>query len=224
MINKGGIFMSDVCIIRHEGYIKTKVHLLERHNRRRCEKYSNKNIVSELTPHNTILINNLQNNETYLQAFKRLYTDGEFKGQLKINGVKDKQTKFIDEFLVYPPYDKINSMTIEEQNIFFQKELTAIQAYFPHMIILSAVIHRDELFYPKDNEMKALFPRGKVTAHMHIDAIPIVYDKQKGYKKISISELWKGKNSYRKFQDYMYKAVGREYNFERGELHNNGES
>lgn len=57
------------------------------------------------------------------------------------------------------------------------------------MIILSAVIHRDELYYPKDEEMKALFPSGKVTAHMHEDAIPVVYDAKKGCKKISISEL-----------------------------------
>lgn len=54
---------------------------------------------------------------------------------------------------------------------------------------------------------------------MHVIAIPIVYDKKKDCKKISITELWKGQFSYRKFQDYMYNAVGKEYGFDRGEKH-----
>lgn len=48
-------------------------------------------------------------------------------------------------------------MSIEEQNIFFKKELAALQAYFPEITLLSAVVHRDEVFHPKDDEMKALF-------------------------------------------------------------------
>lgn len=92
------------------------------------------------------------------------------------------------------------------------------------MIILSANIHRDEVFHPLDEEMKALFPEGKVTPHMHIVAIPIVYDKKKDCKKISITELWKGKFSYRKFQDYMYDSVRKEYGFDRGEKHDFGEA
>ena len=54
---------------------------------------------------------------------------------------------------------------------------------------------------------------------MHVIAIPIVYDKKKDCKKISITELWKGQFSYRKFQDYMYNTVGKEYGFDRGEKH-----
>lgn len=115
------------------------------------------------------------------------------KDQLKVQGAEEKQTKFLDEFLVYPPYEKITEMTLEEQEIFFKKELQAIQKYFPDMIILSANVHRDEVFHAKDEEMKALYPEGKVTPHMHVIAIPIVYDKKKDCKKISITELWKGK-------------------------------
>jgi hypothetical protein len=57
------------------------------------------------------------------------------------------------------------------------------------MIILSAAVHRDEIFHPKDEEMKALFPEGKITPHRHVIAIPIVHDKKKDCKKISITEL-----------------------------------
>ncbi len=135
-----------------------------------------------------------------------------------------KQTKFLDEFLVYPPYEKISEMSLLEQDEFFRKVIKAIQNYFPDVIILSAVVHRDEVFLPADEEMKTLFPEGKITPHMHLTVIPIVHDKKTNSKKISISELWKGKNSYRKFQDFMYDSIGKEYGFDRGEIHDLGEA
>lgn len=211
--------MSNVCIVRHQGYIKSKMRFPYQHNFRTLKNYGNKNIDASLTHHNSCIANNLKDGETYLTAFNRLYESGEFKGQLKVQGAEEKQTKFLDEFLVYPPYEKITEMTLEEEEIFFKKELQAIQKYFPDMIILSANVHRDEVFHPKDEEMKALFPEGRVTPHMHVITIPIVYDKKKDCKKISITELWKGKFSYRKFQDYMYDKVGKEYGFDRGQTH-----
>lgn len=216
--------MSNVCIIRHQGYIKSKMQFPYRHNMRKQQCYSNKNIQKNKSAYNTIIENNLNENETFLQAFNRLYNNGVFTGQLKIQGSVDKQTKFLDEFLIYPPYKFIQSMSIEKQNEFFKKELEALRSYFPHMIILSAVVHRDEVFKPFDEEMKALFPEGKITPHMHVTAIPIVHDKKTNRLKLSISELWKGKNSYRKFQDYMYNTIGKEYGFDRGEIHDFGEA
>ena len=216
--------MANVCIVRHQGYIKSKMQFPLQHNFRTLKNYGNENIDLSLTSLNSTLINNLKDGETYLSAFNRLYENGEFKGQLKVQGAVDKQTKFLEEFLVYPPYEKITEMSLEEQESFFQKELKALKKYFPDMIILSAHIHRDEIFHPLEEEMKALFPEGKVTPHMHVVAIPVVYDKNQNCKKISISELWKGKFSYRKFQDFMYDEVGKEYGFDRGEKHDFGEA
>lgn len=216
--------MANVCILRHQGHIKSKTHFPYQHNFRTLKNYGNKNIDSSLTHLNTCIVNNLKNGETYLAAFNRFHESGEFKGQLKVQGAVDKQTKFLDEFLIYPPYEKITEMSLEEQEAFFKKELLALKKYFPHMIVLSANIHRDEVFRPLDEEMKALFPEGKVTPHMHVIAIPIVYDKKTDCKKISITELWKGKFSYRKFQDYMYNSVAKEYGFDRGEMHDFGEA
>ncbi len=54
----------------------------------------------------------------------------------------------------------------------------AIQNYFSDIILLSAGVHRDEVFHPIDEDMKALFPEGKITPHMHITTIPIVRDKK----------------------------------------------
>lgn len=201
--------MTNVCIIRHAGYIKSKTQFPYMYNMRKQQCYSNKNIQKDKSMNNTIIENNLKTNETFLQAFNRLYNNGVFTGQLKIQGSVDKQTKFLDEFLIYLPYEFIHALPIEKQNEFFQKELNALRNYFPHMIILSAVVHRDEVFQPIDEEMKSLFPEGKVTPHMHVTAIPIVHDKKTNCLKLSISELWKGKNSYRKFQDYMYNSVGK---------------
>ena len=216
--------MANVCILRHQGHIKSKMHFPYQHNFRTLKNYGNKNIDATLTHRNTCIVNNLKIGETYLTAFNRMYESGEFKGQLKVQGAVDKQTKFLDEFLVYPPNEKISEMSLEEQDIFFKKILKAIQKYFPDMIILSAHVHRDEVFHPLDEEMKAIFPEGKVTPHMHVIAIPVVHDKKKDCKRISITELWKGQFSYRKFQDYMYKAVGKEYGFDRGEMHDFGEA
>ena len=221
---KEEIFMANVCIVRHQGYIKSKMHFPYQHNFRTLKNYGNKNIDASLTHHNTNIVNNLKNGETYLTAFNRLYESGEFKGQLKVQGAVDKQTKCLDEFLVYPPNEKISEMSLEEQDIFFKKELQAFQNYFPYLIILSANVHRDEAFHPKDEEMNTLFPEGKVTPHMHVIAIPIVHDKKKDCKRNSITELWKGQFSYRQFQDYMYNAVGKEYGFDRGEMHDFGEA
>ncbi|WMJ87393.1 plasmid recombination protein [Anaerocolumna sp. MB42-C2] len=211
--------MANVCIVRHQGYIKSKMRFPYQHNFRTLKNYGNKNIDASLTHLNTSIANNLKEGETYLTAFNRLYQNGAFKGQLKVQGAEEKQTKFLDEFLVYPPSEKISEMSLEEQDVFFKKELQAIQNYFADMIILSATVHRDEAFHPNDEELKALFPEGKITPHMHLIAIPIVHDKKKDCKKISITELWKGQFSYRKFQDYMYNTVGKEYGFDRGEKH-----
>lgn len=216
--------MSDVCVIRHQSYTKSKSHLPFRHNMRTLKNYSNSNINLSLTKANSVIENNLLNGETYLKAFNRLHKIGAFTGQLKVQGDEKKQTKYLDEFLVYPPFEAINKMTLTEQDAFFRKELCAIQKYFPDIIILSAVVHRDEVFHPIDEDMKALFPKGKITPHLHITTIPIVHDKKSNCKKISISELWKGRNSYRKFQDYMYNSVGKDYGFDRGETHDFGEA
>lgn len=192
--------MSDVCVIRHQSYTKSQTHFPFRHNMRTLKNYSNSNIDLSFTKLNSAIENNLLNGETYLKAFTRLHKSRAFTGQLKVQGDEKKQTKYLDEFLVYPPYEAISKMTLEEQDAFFQKELKAIQKYFKDIIILSAVVHRDEVFHPIDEDMKALFPDGKITPHMHITTIPIVHDKKSDCKKISISELWKGRNSYRKFQ------------------------
>ena len=62
-------------------------------------------------------MDNLKDGETYLTAFNRLYENRVFKGQLKVQGAEDKQTKFVDEFLIYPPYEKITEMSLVEQGI-----------------------------------------------------------------------------------------------------------
>lgn len=216
--------MANVCVTRHEGYIKSKVHFSYMHNMRTLKKYSNDNIDLSHTKFNSVIINNLFEGEGYLKAFNRLNKSGAFTGQLKVQGDINKQTKFIDEFLVYPPYEAISKMTPSEQDELFLKAVKAIKNYFPDIIILSAVVHRDEVLIPKDEEMKALFPEGKMTPHMHLTVIPVVHDKKKDCKRISISELWSGKNSYRKFQDYMYKTFGKEYGFDRGKVHDIGEA
>lgn len=70
--------MSNIYVIRHQGYTESKVQFPYRHNHRIGTHHSNEKIDASLTQNNSILVNNLQENETYLTAFKRLYQANEY--------------------------------------------------------------------------------------------------------------------------------------------------
>lgn len=90
---------------------------------RALKNYSNSNIDLSLTKPNSVIENNLLNGETYLKAFNHLYECGAFNGQLKVQGDGNKQTKYLDKFLIYPPSEAINKMTLTEQDVFFPQRL-----------------------------------------------------------------------------------------------------
>ncbi|MBE5966099.1 MAG: hypothetical protein E7255_03915 [Lachnospiraceae bacterium] len=139
--------MANICIVRHQGYIKSKMHFPYQHNFRTLKNYGNKSIHASLTQLNSNVVNNPKNGETYLTAFNRLYESGEFKGQLKVQGAVDKQTKCLDEFLVYPPNEKISEMSLEEQDIFFVR---IIKDFLPELIKASPKFIRELL----DNKIR----------------------------------------------------------------------
>jgi hypothetical protein len=56
--------MSNVCVIHHQSYIKSKAHLPFRHNMRTFKNYSNSNIDLSLTTSNSVIENNLLKGET----------------------------------------------------------------------------------------------------------------------------------------------------------------
>ena len=74
--------------------------------------------------------------------------------------------------------------------------------------IISAAVHLDE-----------------TTPHMHLVFIPVVHTKDKNGKavdKISCSEFWKGKNSYKFLQDNYYSYMTKAgFNLERGNREGN---
>ena len=45
--------MANVCILRHQGHIKSKMHFRYQHNFRKLKNYGNKNIDASLTHLNT---------------------------------------------------------------------------------------------------------------------------------------------------------------------------
>ena len=58
--------------------------------------------------------------EIFLKAFNRTHESGAFTGQLNVQGNAEKQTKYLDEFLIYPPFEKIDTkMTLYEQDEIF---------------------------------------------------------------------------------------------------------
>jgi hypothetical protein len=52
--------MANVCIVRHQGYIKSKIRFPYQHNFRTLKNYGNKNIDASLTHLNTCIVNNLK--------------------------------------------------------------------------------------------------------------------------------------------------------------------
>lgn len=81
----------------------------------------------------------------------------------------------------------------------------AIYKNLGEQYIVSAKIHLDE-----------------TTPHMHLVFLPVVHilDKKSGkmIAKLSCSEFWKGKNSYKILQDNFYKYMTRAgFELERGE-------
>ena len=72
----------------------------------------------------------------------------------------------------------------------------------------------------KENILTAVVHLDEETPHMHLVYIPVVNAKDKKgntIRKISASEFWKGKDSYKKLQNHFYKYITEKgFNLERG--------
>ena len=94
---------------------------------------------------------------------------------------------------------------LKETKRYFEESYNFVSSYnnLGNENILSAVVHLDE-----------------ETPHLHLVYIPVVNSKDKNgniIRKISASEFWKGKGSYKKLQDSFYKYITeRSFDLERG--------
>ena len=175
-------------IIRNEKYTKDEMIQLAPHNERFKKKYSNKNIDLSKTSQNYHL--KLPKENTYLKEYNRLIKENNlFQGQLHKNSI------YVCEVILTSDNTFFNGIGKKETKRYFKECFKFMTEYngIGKENILTAVVHLDE-----------------ETPHMHLVYMPVVNAKDKKgntIRKISASEFWKGKDSYKKLQNQFYKYI-----------------
>jgi len=188
-------------IIRNENYKMGQLALIYRHNERKNTNYSNKDINKQ----NSIKNYSIKSiNTSYQKAFKILKEQYNLKGQIK------KVSNVMCELIITSDKYFFELIGENETERYFQMAYDFVKDYqnLGEQYIVSAKVHLDE-----------------TTPHLHIVFIPVIhkFDKKSGkmVDKISCSEFWKGKDSYKKLQDSFYKCVkDNGFDLERGKSNN----
>ena len=188
-------------IIRNENYKMGQLALIYRHNERKNTNYSNKDINKQ----NSIKNYSIKSiNTSYQKAFKILKEQYNLKGQIK------KVSNVMCELIITSDKNFFDLIGENETKRYFQMAYDFVKDYqnLGEQYIVSAKVHLDE-----------------TTPHLHIVFIPVIhkFDKKSGKMtdKISCSEFWKGKDSYKKLQDSFYKCVkDNGFDLERGKANN----
>ena len=188
-------------IIRNENYKMGQLGLIYRHNERKNTNYSNKDINKQ----NSIKNYSIKSiNTSYQKAFKILKEQYNLKGQIK------KVSNVMCELIITSDKYFFELIGENETKRYFQMAYDFVKDYqnLGEQYIVSAKVHLDE-----------------TTPHLHIVFIPVIhkFDKKSGkiIDKISCSEFWKGKDSYKKLQDSFYKCVRNNgFDLERGKSNN----
>ena len=184
---------------------KDEMIKLAPHNERFKKKYANKNIDLSKTSQNYHL--KLPKEKSYLKEYNRLIKENNlFQGQLHKNSI------YVCEVILTSDNTFFNEIGKNETKRYFQECFKFMTEYkgIGKENILSAVVHLDE-----------------ETPHMHLVYIPVVNSKDKkgnNIRKISASEFWKGKDSYKNLQNQFYKYITEKgFNLERGKENTNRE-
>ncbi len=174
-------------IIRNENYKMGQLSYIYRHNERKNTNYSNKDINRQNSTKNYSL---KSVNTSYQKAFNNLKEQYNLKGQIK------KVSNVICELIITSDKEFFETIGEDETKRYFEMAYKFVTNYqnLGEQYIVSAKIHMDE-----------------TTPHLHIVFVPVVHklDKKSGklVDKISCSEFWKGRDSYKKLQDSFYKWV-----------------
>ena len=174
-------------IIRNENYKMGQLSYIYRHNERKNTNYSNKDINRQNSTKNYSL---KSVNTSYQKAFNNLKEQYNLKGQIK------KVSNVMCELIITSDKEFFESIGEDETKRYFEMAYKFVTNYqnLGEQYIVSAKIHMDE-----------------TTPHLHIVFVPVVHklDKKSGklVDKISCSEFWKGRDSYKKLQDSFYKWV-----------------
>ncbi len=189
-------------IIRNAKYTINNLNGIYRHNERKNTNYSNKDITKEKAIKNYSL---KSCNMPYSKAFRKIKEENNLQGWIK------KNSNVACEYIITSDKEFFENIGEEETKRYFKTAFEFVKNYkdLGEKYILSAKIHNDES-----------------TPHLHLVFIPVVHKKDsksgKVIDKISCSEFWKGKNSYKILQDNFYSYMIRSgFDLERGNKEEN---
>ena len=183
-------------IVRNEKLTRAEVNGKCTHNDRKAKNHTNKDIDPTRTHLNYYI---KKNNYTYTKEFDKLRKEQNLAGHLRENSIIMCQMIFTSD------QEFFNRIGEQETKRYFDECYKFICNYknLGEKNIISAVVHLDE-----------------GAPHLHLMFVPIVHTKDKENKaidKICARDFWKGRNSYRQFQDSFFKHVkSKGFDLERG--------
>ena len=183
-------------IIRNQKYKRENLKGIFRHNERKNENYSNKNIDKEKSHLNYSL---KDPRYSYEKEFERIRKKYNLKGQIKT------VSNIACEYIITSDNEFFNRIGEKETKRFFETAYKFVCEYknLGEQYILSAKVHNDE-----------------DTPHLHLVFLPVVHTKDKkgnDIDKLACSEFWKEKDSYRQLQNAFYEyMVSHNFELERG--------
>ena len=183
-------------IIRNQKYKRENLKGIFRHNERKNENYSNKNIDKEKSHLNYSL---KDPKYSYEKDFERIRKEYNLKGQIKT------VSNIACEYIITSDNEFFNKIGEKETRRFFETAYKFVCEYknLGEQYILSAKVHNDE-----------------DTPHMHLVFLPVVHTKDKkgnDIDKLACSEFWKEKDSYRRLQNAFYEyMISHNFELERG--------
>ena len=183
-------------IVRNEKLTRAEVNGKCTHNDRKAKCHTNKDI-DPIRTHLNYYIK--KNNYTYTKEFDEFLKERNITAHLKKTSIIMCQLMFTSDQAFF---DRIGE---QETKRYFDECYKFICNYknLGEENIISAVVHLDE-----------------GAPHLHLMFVPIVHTKDKENKaidKICTRDFWKGRNSYRQFQDSFFKHVkSKDFDLERG--------
>ena len=185
-------------IIRNQKYKRENLKGIFRHNERKNENYSNKNIDKEKSHLNYSL---KDPKYSYEKEFERIRKEYNLKGQIKT------VSNIACEYIITSDNEFFTRIGEKETRRFFETAYKFVCEYkdLGEQYILSAKVHNDE-----------------DTPHLHLVFLPVVHTKDKkgnNIDKLACSEFWKEKDSYRQLQNAFYEyMILHNFELERGLL------
>lgn len=183
-------------IVRNEKLTRAEVNGKCTHNDRKAKCHTNKDIDPTRTHLNYYI---KKNNYTYTKEFDEFLKERNVTAHLKKTSIIMCQLMFTSDQAFF---DKIGE---KETKRYFDECYKFICNYkkLGEENIISAVVHLDE-----------------GAPHLHLMFVPVVHTKDKENKpidKICARDFWKGRNSYREFQDSFFNHVkNKGFDLERG--------